>query len=144
MQAVQGASASRSRTIIYINEAVVLDRDALELCPPGHPKQSVLAWFEFIRVQVVVTTSSGDGEPRGGHCARPRRTGASLTWSPRLFSVFEQYFALPPRSLQAAQGASASRLRTIIYINEAVVPDRDALELCLPGHPKQSVSLVRL
>ena len=73
---------------------------------------------------------------------RQRYAGSTTTplATPCTYQLCKQLHSERAESLVAKfkQGGGTS------YIDEAIVLDRDALELCPPGHPKRSVSLIHL
>ena len=120
----------------YIDEAIVLDRKALELCPPGHPKRYIsLAWLD-IHLSDHYSQLGGMadleeaillGRETLALCimGHPDRSMALNNLGVRLFTRYDQLGAMED-------------------LNEAIVLDRDALALCPPGHPDRSIYLNNL
>ena len=116
-----------------IDKAIVLDREALELCPSGHHKR-------YVSLELLCTHLGDRYEQLGVmtdleeaillsrdtlvlcNAGHPNRRMALNNLAVRLSTRFKQL------------GARED-------LNEAIVLDRGALELCQPGHPDRSTSL---
>ena len=126
----QGAGTS------YVNEAIELGREALEHCPPGHPKRSVsLTWLaihlsdrygqlgvrEDLEEAIVLDREALDLHPQG----HPDRS-TSLS------------------NLAVDLSTRYKRLGAMQDLDEAIVIDREALGLHTKAHPDRSASLNNL
>ena len=120
----------------YINEAIDLDREALELCPPGHPMRSFslssLAIHLNDRYDQLGATRDLDEAialdrealnlcPQG----HPERSSSLNNLAVDLLSRYKQFGAMED-------------------LDEAIVLVRDALDLSPQGHPNRSVFLNNL
>ena len=120
----------------YIEEAIDLDREALELCPPGHPKRSVALTFlayhlsarygqlgamEDLDEAIVLGREALNLHPQG----HPDRSGSLNNLAVDLSTRHKQLGAMED-------------------LDEAVVLGREALNLCPQGHPHRSMSLNNL
>ena len=116
----------------YIEEAIALDREALELCPPGHPKRSValtelachlsvrygqLGVTRDIHEAIALDREVLDLSPHGH---RDRSTALN-NLAVYLFTRYKQLGAMED-------------------LDEAIVLDREALNLRPQGHPHWSMS----
>ena len=120
----------------YINEAIVLDREALGLCPPGHPKRNV-------------SLSS-----LAGHLGDRYDQLGAMTDLNEAIVLDRDALALcparhPDRSMSLNHlaihlSARYNQLGAIEDLNEAIVLARDALVLCPLGHPAHSMALNNL
>ncbi|KAI9566215.1 TPR-like protein [Boletus coccyginus] len=117
----------------YIEDAIDLDREALELCPPGHPKRSVTLFYlaldlldrynQFGAMSDLEEASILDREaldlrPQG----HPDRLMSLNNLSGGLLTLYKQ-------------------LGGMKVLDEAIVIAREALDLCPQGHPNRSRSL---
>ena len=117
----------------YIDEAIVFDREALELCPPGHPKRhiSLNQLGNHLGVRYDQLGGATDLEeilnlsrdvlalcPLG----HPDHLMSLINLAVRLLALYNQHGAVED-------------------LNEAIVLSRDGLALCPPGHPDRSASL---
>ena len=120
----------------YINEAIVLDREALELCPPGHPERSdclislgihlsdrynQLGGMTDLEEAIVLGRDALALRPLG----HPDRSKSLNTLAVHLSTRYDQ-------------------LGLMEDLNEAILLDRDALALRPLGHPDHSESLGNL
>ena len=120
----------------YIDEAIVLDREALELCPPGHPERHVsLSWLALhlgeryeqlgamtdLNEAIVLDRDTLALRPPG----HPDRSSSLSNLAGDLVTRYNQYGAMED-------------------LNEAIILDRDALVLRPPKHPDRSISLNNL
>ncbi|KAI9567954.1 CHAT domain-containing protein [Boletus coccyginus] len=120
----------------YIEEAIELDREALQLCPPGHPKRS-------------------DSLVRLARHLRDRYKQFGGT------SHFEEAIILSREALHLCLPGHPERLRSLgrhaigLFtrykqlgqmedLHEAIVFVREALDLCPQGHPDRPASLGNL
>ena len=120
----------------HINEAIVLDREALELCPPRHPKRYIalnrLAIDLSDRYDVLGVTRDLE------EAIFLAREGLDIcpAWHPgRSIALNTVAFCLSTRYKQL--GAMAD-------LDEAIVLHRAALDLHPRGHPDRSPSLNNL
>jgi CHAT domain-containing protein/tetratricopeptide (TPR) repeat protein len=119
-----------------IDEAIVLDRDALELCSPGHPRRFVslsqlavdlnsrymrLWAMQDLDEATILVREALDLCPKG----HPNRSMSLIDLAHVLFSLYEQLGAMQD-------------------LDEAVVLVREALDLCPLGHPDRPLSLNNL
>jgi CHAT domain-containing protein/tetratricopeptide (TPR) repeat protein len=119
-----------------VDEAIDLDREALELCPPGHPKRSASLTCLAVHLGdrygqvgvtgdleevIVLDREALDLRPQG----HPLRYSSLNNLAVHLYSRYKQF------------GAGED-------IDEAIVLDREALDLCPQGHPRRSMSLNNL
>jgi CHAT domain-containing protein/tetratricopeptide (TPR) repeat protein len=117
----------------YINEAINLDREAVELCLPGHPKRSVsLTWLAIhlsdrygqlgatgdLEEAIVLDREALGLRPQG----HPDRSMSLNHLANRLSTRYNQFGAMED-------------------LNEAIVLDQEALDLRPQGHPLRSSSL---
>ena len=119
-----------------IDEAIVLDREALELCPPGHPRRTVsLTWLAF----------------HLGH--RYGQLGAMEDLEEAIILDREALQLLPQghrdRSMSLNNLANRlstrySQLEAMQDLDEAIVLVREALDLHPRGHRERSTSLNNL
>ena len=117
----------------YIEEAIDLDREALELCPPGHPKRSVslveLSIHLSARYSQLGAMRDLDeaivlGREDLGLCPQ-RDPGRPISLHNLAFGLHTRY-----KQLGAMQD-----------LDEAILLDREALNLRPQGHPARSDSL---
>ena len=119
-----------------IDEAIVVDRDALGLCPPGHPKRPVsltclaialsgrydqLGVMRDLDEAILLDQEALDLRPQG----HPDRSMSLNNLADCLFSRYNQLGAME-------------------VLEEAIVLDREALDLRPRGHPDRSMSLNNL
>ena len=115
------------------DEAIVLDREALDLRPPGHPDRSMslnnlairlsarykqLGGVEDLDEAVVLDREALDLRPLG----HPDRSSSLNNLAIDLSARYKQLGGLED-------------------LNEAIFLDREALNLCLQGHPNRSLFL---
>ena len=120
----------------HIDEAIILDREALELCPPGHPQRAVsVAWLAIhlsdrfdqlgarrdLEEAIVFDREALEFRPQG----HPDR---SMSLNNLAACVYTRY----------------TQLGEMEDLDEAIVLDREALDLRPPGHPLRSSSLHNL
>ena len=113
-----------------LNEAIVLARDALSLCPPGHPARSMslsnladhlssrydkLGGIDDTNEAIVLTQEALSLRPLG----HPDRSVSLNYLANRLVSRYDQ-------------------LGGTDDLNRAIFLGREGLSLCLPGHPHRS------
>jgi CHAT domain-containing protein len=119
-----------------LNEAIVLDREALDLCPRGHPDRSIslnnlavdlsvrcgqLGEREDLDEAIVLQREALGLRPQG----HPLRSGSLNNLAVHLSSRYNQ-------------------LRTTEDLDEAIVLVREAFDLRPQGHPDRSESLENL
>ena len=117
----------------YIDEAIVLDREALELCQHGHPMRFVsLTWLtnhlsnrydqlgstRDLEEAIVLNREAFDLCPQG----HPDRSMSLNNLAKRLATRYDRFGAMQD-------------------LEEAIVLDREALGLCPKGDPDRSMSL---
>ena len=120
----------------YIDEAIVLDREALELCPPRHPKRYVS--LERLAIDLSDRYDALGATRDLEEAILLSREGLDLcpAWhSDRLIALNTVAFCLSTRYKQL--GAMAD-------LDEAIVLHRAALDLHPKGHPDRSSSLNNL
>jgi CHAT domain-containing protein/tetratricopeptide (TPR) repeat protein len=120
----------------HIDEAFVFDREALELCPPGHPKRTVSLTCLAIHLSdrygqlgatgdleeaIVLDREALDLRPQG----HPDRSISLNNLAVDLCSRYKQLGAMQD-------------------LDEAIVLNREALSLRSQGHPDRSMSLNNL
>jgi tetratricopeptide (TPR) repeat protein len=120
----------------YIDEAIGLDREALEHCPPGHPKRSFsLTWLAIhlsdrygqlggtgdLDEAIVLDREALDLRPQG----HPDR---SISLTNLAFDISSRY----------------NQLGAFEDLDEAIVLAREALDLCPQRHHNRSISLNNL
>ena len=120
----------------YIDEAIALDREALDNCPPGHPQRSVslnllavhlsgrysqLGAMGDLEEAIVLGRESLELRPQG----HPDRSASLNNLAVHLSTRYNQLGALQD-------------------LDEAIVLDREALCLRPHGHPDRSMSLNNL
>ena len=120
----------------YIDEAIVLDREALQLCPPSHPERCVSLNQLGIHL-----------------CGRYNRLGAVTDLEEAIVLDRDALALCPPghprrstylNNLSLHLSTRYDRLGAITDLEEAIVIDRDALAIRPPGHPDRSISLNNL
>ncbi|KAI9459001.1 TPR-like protein [Boletus coccyginus] len=97
-----------------IKEAIALDREALQLCPPGHPKRSD-------SLAIILCREALDLYPQGHPDQSGHLTGLAI-------GLFSRY----------------TELGRMEDLDEATVLDREALDLRPQGHPDRYISLGNL
>ncbi|KAI9458456.1 CHAT domain-containing protein [Boletus coccyginus] len=120
----------------YIDEAIDLDREALQLCAPDHPERYIslihLAHRLLDRYKQIGATSDFEGAIILGREA----LGLCPQGHPaRLASLNNLAIGLSTRH---------KRLGGMEDLNEAIVLDREVLALCPQGHPNRSMALNNL
>ena len=120
----------------YIDQAIVLDREALELCPPGHPERDD-------------SLSSLAGHL--GH--RYDQLGAMIDLNEAIILDRDALALRPPghpdrsdslNNLAVDLSTRFNQVGAIEDLNEAILLNRDALALRPLGHPDHSMSLNNL
>jgi CHAT domain-containing protein/tetratricopeptide (TPR) repeat protein len=119
-----------------IDEAIVLDREALELCPPGHP----------MRVDSVAHLASHLSH-RYAHLGATRDLEEAVVLNREALDLRPQ--GHPDRSvslnnLAKRLGTRYDLLGAMQDLGEAIVLNREALDLRPQGHPDRSMSLNNL
>jgi CHAT domain-containing protein/tetratricopeptide (TPR) repeat protein len=120
----------------YINEAIILDREALELCPPGHP----------MRVDSL-TFLAMDVSTRYAQLGATRDLEEAIVLSREALDLCPQEHPDRLMSLNNLAKCLTTRydlLGAMQDLDQAVVLDREALDLCPQGHPHRSTSLICL
>ena len=117
----------------YIDDAIVLDRDALELCPPGHHKRSASL------SQLAIHLSDHYGQ-----VGATRDLDEAIVRVREALDLFPQ--GHPDRSislniLAVILSTRYNQLGAIKDLEEATVLGQEALDLCPKGHPNRSVFL---
>jgi CHAT domain-containing protein/tetratricopeptide (TPR) repeat protein len=120
----------------YIDEAIVLDRDALRLCPPGHPKRPV-----------SLTCLAIDLSDRYDQLGATRDLDEAILLDREALDLCRQ--GHPDRSMSLNNLAIRlstryNHLGTMEDLDEAIVLVREALVLRPQGHPLRSSSLSNL
>ena len=120
----------------YIDEAIVLDREALERCPLGHPERPVsltrlaihlgnrycqLGATRDLEEAIVLSREAVSLRPKGN----PDRPMSLYNLAVHLFSRYKQFGARDD-------------------LHEVIVLDREALDLFPRGHPDRSTPLNNL
>ena len=126
----------QSSEAYYIDEAINVDRAALELCTPGHPLRSaclfqlglhlsarykVFGGVETLNEAILLSRGALGLRSRG----HPDRSSSLINLAAGLATRYN-----PPGGIED--------------LNEAILLDRDALRLRPPGHPLRSSSLNNL
>ena len=120
----------------YIDEAIVLDREALELCPPGHPERAASL--------TQLALNLGDRySQQGGR----RDLEEAIVLDREALELRPQ--GHPDRSVSLNNLASRLSIRyaqlgEMEDLDEAIVLDREALDLRPQGHDLRSSSLNNL
>ena len=123
-------------TTDYIDEAIVLSREALELCPLGHPKRaSSLTWLG-IRLTHHYNQLGGMMDLEEAIVLN-RDTLA-------LYPPGHPDRDIPLINLALGLATRYTQFGGIEDLNEAILLSRDALALRPPGHPGRSTSLNNL
>ena len=119
-----------------IDDAIVLDREALELCPPGHSKRS----DSLICLGIHLSD-------------RYNQLGAMADLNEAIIFNRGALVLCPPghldrptslNNLANTLSTRYNRLRGMEDLDEAIALDREALALRPPGHPDRSMSLNNL
>ena len=119
-----------------IEEAIVLDREALSLCPQGHPNRSMSL------NNLAVSLSS-----------RYKQLGAredldeAIVLNREALDLCPQEHPNRSMSLNNLAGDLSSRynqLRAMEDLDEAIILARETLDRCLQGHPNRAMSLNNL
>ena len=120
----------------YIDEAIDLDRQALEHCPPGHPKRPVsLSWLaidlhaRYSQLGATEDLQEAIALDREALVLRPQ--GQPDRWTSL-------------NNLAISLSTRYNRLGVMQDIDEVIILDREALDLCPQGHPDRSTSLSNL
>ena len=120
----------------YVDEAIVLDRKALELCPPGHPKRHVslnqLGLHLSDRYDQLGAMTDLEAAIMLGRDTLALCTAEHLDRSMAL------------NNLSVNLSARYKQLGAMEDLDEAILLARDALALRPPGHPERVVSLKHL
>ena len=120
----------------YIDEAIVLDREALELCPPGHLKRA------FSLTQLGIHLSN-----------RYKQLGRMTDLEEAIILDRDALVLHPPghpdrstslSNLSADLATRYEQLGVVEDLNESIALVRDALVLSPPGHPGRSIPLINL
>jgi CHAT domain-containing protein/tetratricopeptide (TPR) repeat protein len=120
----------------YINEAIVLDREALEFCPPGHPKR-----------HSSLTELASDVSTRYAQLGATRDLEEAVVLNREALDLCPQGHPDRSRSLVSLAKRLVTRydlLGAIQDLDEAIVLSREALDLRPQGHPLRSTSLNNL
>ena len=120
----------------YIDEAIVLDREVLELCPPGHPMRSVSL--------IGLAIHLGD---RYDQLGATRDLEEAIVLDREALKLHLQRH--PDRSMSLNNLAvhltsRYNQLGAMQDLDEATVLVREVLDLCPQGHPGRSTSLNNL
>ena len=122
----------RGRETSYIDEAIVLDREALELCPSGHPMRiDSLTWLarhlsnRYNQLGAVQDLDEAIVLAREALVLRPNRSASLGNLANRLSARYKQ-------------------LGAIQDLDEAIVLAREALSLCPQGHLHRPMPLINL
>ena len=162
------AKFKRGGTTSYIVEAIVIDREALELYPPGHPKRTASSAGLAVHLEeaIVLGREALDLRPQG----HPDRARSLYNLAVHLFSRYKQLGAMEDldeaialdrealdlrpqghsgrskslNSLAADLSSRYKQLGAMEDLDEAIVLDREALDLRPQGHPDRSMSLYNL
>ena len=120
----------------YINEAILLDREALKLCPPGHPER-------YLSMNELGIHLSNRYDRLGG-----------MNDLEEAIDLGRDALALCPpghpdrsmflNNLAVRLSTQYNQLGALEDLNEAIVLAREALALRPPGHPDRSMSLNNL
>ena len=121
----------------YIDEAINLDREALEHCPPGHRKRSVsLTWLALhLSDRYGQLGEAGDDLEEAIVLDREALMLRPQGHSDRSTSLNNLALHLSTRY---------NLLGVVEDLNEAIILDREALNLRPHGHPDRSLSLNNL
>ncbi|KAF8431491.1 CHAT domain-containing protein [Boletus edulis BED1] len=119
-----------------LDEAIVLGREALELCPQGHPDRST----SLIDLGVCLST-------RYKQLGEMADLDEAIVLGREALELCPQGHPDRSRSLNNLAGRLLTRykqLGAMADLNEAIVLGRDAVDLCLPSHIDWSSSLNHL
>jgi CHAT domain-containing protein/tetratricopeptide (TPR) repeat protein len=130
------AKFKQGRGTSYVDEAIDLDREALELYPPGHLERAdSLTWLAIHL------------------CERYRQLGATGDLEEAIV-LDREALGLRPQghpsrsmslnNLAADLSTRYKQLGAMVDLDEAIVLSREALGLCPQGHPDRSMSLNNL
>ena len=120
----------------YIDEAIGLDRKALELCPPGHPMRSVLS-----------TWLASHLSHRCSQLGATRDLEEAIILGREALNLCARGHSGRPMLLNNLAAGLCTRykqLGAMQDLNEAIVLDREALNLLPQGHPRRSTLLSNL
>ena len=120
----------------YIEEAIDLDREALQLCPPGHPKR-----------HVSLTRLANDLRDRYNQFGTTGDLEDAIVLNQEALDLCPQ--GHPERSISLNNLAVGlfirfTQLGGMQDLDVAIVLDREALDLFPQGHPDRSMSLNNL
>ncbi|KAI9567944.1 TPR-like protein [Boletus coccyginus] len=120
----------------YIEEAIELDREALQLCPPGHPKRSdsLTRLALHLRDRYEQFGGASDFEE-------------AIILGREALPLCPQGHPERSRSLRRLAGGLFTRYKQLGRmedLDEAIVLVREVLDLCPQGHPDRSMSLNNL
>ncbi|KAI9567924.1 CHAT domain-containing protein [Boletus coccyginus] len=146
----------------YIEEAIALDREALQHCPPGHPKRSDPLTYLAQHLRDRYEQFGGTRHPErsrslkglaGGLLTRHEQLGQMEDLDEAIVLVREALDLCPQGHPDRSKALSclavflSIRYEQIVGmegLDEAIVLDREALDLCLQGHPNRSTFLNNL
>ncbi|KAN0094910.1 hypothetical protein V8E55_003197 [Tylopilus felleus] len=145
--------------IRFLNEAILLLRKALELCPPGHPDFStlinLLSAVGDLEEAIILNREALELSPPGhrhhstslnnlAFCLSTRydRFGAMRDLEQAILLLREALELCPPR--HPDRPSSLINIAKLGDLEEAIILQREALELCPPGHRHHSSSLNNL
>jgi len=120
----------------YIEEAIKLDREALQLCPTGHPKRCVSVTYLARHLR-----------------SRYKQFRATRDFEEAIILEREALYLFPqghPARFQALNNLAVDlftryqQLEGMKDLDEAIVLNREALNLCPQGHPERVMSLNNL
>jgi CHAT domain-containing protein/tetratricopeptide (TPR) repeat protein len=116
----------------YIDEAILLDRDALQLCPPSHPMRSV----SLIRFAIHLGR-------RYDQLGAARDLDEIIVLDREALNHHPQEYPgwISLNNLAARLCSRYSQLWAIEDLDEAIALERAALHLCRQGHPDRSTPL---
>ena len=119
-----------------LEQVIILQRESLELCPPGHPDRSsslnnlaTYLWTRYNQLSAVGDLEQAILLHREALELRPPGH------SDRSSSL---------NNLATCLWAHYNQLGAVGDLEQAIILDREALELCPPGHPNRSSSLNHL
>ena len=118
---------------IYINKAIDLNREALGLCTPGHPKRAVSLNQLAIHL--------GDRYSQLGETGDPEE---AIILDREALGLRSEGYPDRSESLNNLAGHLATRyeqLGAIQDLDETIVLNREALDLCPRGHPNRPYHL---
>ncbi|KAF8122050.1 TPR-like protein [Boletus edulis] len=127
------AKFKRGEDTSCIDEAIDLDREALELCPPDHPERSsALTWL------------SNHLSNRYDRIGALRDLEEAIVLTREAFHLFPKGHADRPGSLNKLAARLSARykyLGVMEDLEESIVLGREALDIRPKGHPGRSSSL---